>query len=33
MEITAFLSFLPAAFTSRRQALHDMVAGSTVLVR
>ena len=33
MEITAFLSFLPAAFTSRRQALHDLVAGSTVLVR
>jgi uncharacterized RDD family membrane protein YckC len=33
MEITAFLSFLPAAFNSRRQALHDMVAGSTVLVR
>jgi uncharacterized RDD family membrane protein YckC len=33
MEITAFLSFLPAAFTARRQALHDIVAGSTVLVR
>jgi uncharacterized RDD family membrane protein YckC len=33
MEITAFLSFLPAAFTVRRQALHDIVAGSTVLVR
>lgn len=33
MEITAFLSFLPAAFTSHRQALHDIVAGSTVLLR
>jgi uncharacterized RDD family membrane protein YckC len=33
MEITAFLSFLPAAFTPRRQALHDLVAGSTVLLR
>jgi uncharacterized RDD family membrane protein YckC len=33
MEVTAFLSFLPAAFTSRRQALHDLVAGSTVLIR
>jgi uncharacterized RDD family membrane protein YckC len=33
MEVTAFLSFLPAAFTVRRQALHDIVVGSTVLVR
>jgi uncharacterized RDD family membrane protein YckC len=33
MEITAFLSFLPAAFTARRQALHDIVAGTIVLVR
>lgn len=33
MAITAFLSFLPAAFTARRQALHDIVSGSTVLIR
>jgi uncharacterized RDD family membrane protein YckC len=33
MEITASLSFLPAAFTARRQALHDIISGTIVLVR